>query len=428
MKPLERMNRIWLVFHLFAASILATCVPSAIGQIRKESKTVVDVIQLKNQKQIRGFVLGGNTIEDLSIAVSKTWLEKHDQNAFSMAEESAKQQATKARLQLADRLKILLNDPARLDALGQPQNGAFEFFLRKELERTEGEIENPPDDEFQFLVLRIKSSTVSKVYPANEADRKIAVWSWNERLKDVELRTPGSLLNELAAKNIDATLAPPELDSRFYGTEESDNHWTVRLAIVSHRLVKPIEMQGSGDVMLLLDDSQQPNVASMMERMMQSQMNSLIRDLTGGTKNPQPQKMDASDWIKSALLEAEKIKASYFRATCVHLDPFGTSAKVESAFMVKLDSGKWTMGWQAVATQSPDQQKMEAIKRIESDPQVKAIKNQFGALGGSATMDQALKTGAATMTAQNKVNVEFQMFVERHLKQLSRPPIRLVAK
>ena len=123
------MNRIWLVFHLFAASILATCVPSAIGQVRKESKTVVDVIQLKNQKQIRGFVLGGNTIEDLSIAVSKTWLEKHDQNAFSMAEESAKQQATKARLQLADRLKILLNDPARLDALGQPQNGAFEFFL-----------------------------------------------------------------------------------------------------------------------------------------------------------------------------------------------------------------------------------------------------------------------------------------------------------
>ena len=427
-KPVERMDRFWLVLYLFAGAILASTASSAIGQIRKESKFAVDVIQLKNQKQIRGFVLGGNPNEDMTIAVSKAWLEKQDQNAFLKTEEAAKQQAVKARQQLADRLKALLHEPAPIDAAGQPRNGAFEFFLRRELERTEGEIENPPDDEYQFLVLRIKSLNLSNINLASEANRKIAIWSWHEGLKDVELRTPSSLVNELAAKKIDVMLAPPELDSRFCGTEENDNHWTVRLAIVSHRLVKPIEMQGSGDVMLLLDDSQQPNVASMMERMMQSQMNSLIRDLTGGTKNPQPQKMDASDWIKSALLEAEKIKASYFRATCVHLDPFGTSAKVESAFMVKLDSGKWTMGWQAVATQSPDQQKIEAIKRIESDPQVKAIKNQFGALGGSATMDQALKTGAATMTAQNKVNVEFQMFVERHLKQLSRPPIRLVAK
>ncbi len=413
---------------LLAWTIVVTVASTAVGQSRNQSKLVVDVIHLKNQRPIRGFVLSGDQNEDMMIAVTKSWLEKHDQNAFSKAEESAKQQSIRAKHQLWDRLKALLNEPAPVNALGKGRNGALDFFLQKELERIKSEINNPQDDSFQFLVLRIKPSNVSNLILANDTNRRIAIWSWHERLQNVELRAPSNLTNELATKKIDASVEPPELDTRFYDTEESADQWTVRLALVTHRLDTPIEFQGSGDVMHLVGNGKPLDLASLLTKMMQSQMNSLIQDLTGGSKKPLQLNREEEDWIKCAMVEAEKMNANYFRATCVRLDPMATSASVDSAFLVKLPSGKWTVVWQAIATQSPDQQKNETIKRLENDPLVKSIQKQAEAFGGTASMEQALKIGAATMTAQADVNVKFQTFVERYLKQLSKPPIRLAAR
>ncbi len=427
-KRFGRMKGSGLFLSLLAWTIVVTVASTALGQSRNQSKSAVDVIHLKNQKPIRGFVLSGDQNEDMMIAVSKPWLEKHDQKAFIKAEGSAKQQSIHAKRQLVDRLKVLLNEPIPVNALGKVRNGALDFYLRKELERIESELENPQEDSFQFLVLRIKPSNVSNLILASDANRRIAIWSWHERLQDVESRAPSSLTNELVAKKIDVSVEPPELDTRFYDTDETDDQWTVRLALVTHRLDTPIEFQGSGDVMHLVGNGKPLDLASLITRMMQSQMNSLIQDLTGGSKKPPQLKREDEDWIKSAMVEAEKMNANYFRATCVRLDPIATSAVVDSAFMVKLPSGKWTIVWQAIATQSPDEQKNETINRLENDPLVKSIQSQVEALGGTASMERALRIGAATMTAQADVNVQFQTFVERHLKQLSKPPIRLAIK
>ena len=413
-----------LLFFLFVWAILTSTASVGLGQTRKDSRLAVDVVQLKNQKQIRGFVLTGHANEDLAIAVSKAWFENHDQKAYLKAEEIARQQAIKARLQLRDRVQAVLNAPTPIDAQGQLRNKAFDFYLKKELDRVNSIIDNPRDDECQFLVLRIKSSAVSNFSLASDANRKIAVWSWHERLQDVESRTPSDLEKELATKKIDATATPPELDDRFYSNEENEDQWAVRLSIVAHRLDKPIEFQGSGNVMLRVSEGGPPDVASLMAKMMQSQMTSIIQDLTSGAKKTMNLKTEEEEWVKSSVDAAEKIKATYFRATHVRLDPLSNLARVESAFMVKLASGKWTMAWQTSSLQSSDQQKADAIQKIESDPQVKAIRLPFEALGGGATdMTQALRIGAATMTAQSIVNVEFQKYSERYLRQLSSPTI-----
>ena len=412
---MDKRNLVWFAS---ACMLVVVANTSAFGQNRESARFVVDVVHLKNQKQIRGFVLSAKPNEDVSIAVSKGWLEREDQAAYAKAEESAKQESAKARLQLRDRLKILVNDPAQM------RDGAFGFLVRSELERIESEIENPPDQENQFLVLRVKSTTVSSLNIASDANRKIAVWSWHERLPDVESRKPSSLASELKLKKIDATTAPPDLASRFYVTSEGDEHWTIRLAIVSYRLDKSIEFQGSGEVMLLVGGEQPPDFASLMGQMMQSQLNSLVQELTGVSKKPSNLKSDESEWTKSAISQAEKRNATYFRATNVRTEPSGNAATVESIFMVKLASGQWTAAWKTRNSQFASEQNADAIKRITNDPQVKAIQTQFVALGGAGvSLDSAIKIGAATMTAQRIANEEFLRFSERYVKQLNSPPV-----
>lgn len=423
------MDNRTFVRYAFTWIVMVGAVSSAFGQARDQSRLAVDVINLKSHKQIRGFVLSAKATEEVRVAVSREWLEKEAPDTFLKDQEAAMQEDLNAKLHLRDRLKNLINKPAQINDPAHVLNGAFLFFVRKELERIESEIENPPDDECQFLVLKIKPAAVSGINVASEANRRIAIWSWHERLSDIELRKPSSLVTELKSKKIDPALIPPDLASRFYATDESEDQWRMRRAIVSQQLDQPIEFQGSGDVMIQLGNDKRPDTASLMGQMMQSQMNSLLQELSGNTKKLTPNKLDDADWTKSAISQAEKIKASYFRATNVRMDRAQASANVESAFLAKLESGRWILVWHSSTDQSASQQKEDTIKRIANDPQVKAIQTQFEALGiAGAGLDQAIQMGAATMTAQRMVNDEFQQFVERHLKQLNSPPILMDVK
>ena len=418
-------RRILFVYVLFWM-VVAPVGSMAFGQTRDLSRVAVDVVHLKNRNQIRGLVLSTNPSDELSVAVSCEWYEKEDRDAYLNALEHAKQGAVKAKLQLRDRLQRTLTPPRQADGQVGLQNGAFQFFLKKELERVDSEIQNSPADDIQFLVIGIKSFAVSSLSRANDSNRKIALWSWYERLVEVESRKPSSLNVELNAKKINATSTPPNLAARFYASEESEDQWTMRLAIVSHRLDKPIEFQGAGQSMFSVGTGQPPDIASLMGQMMQSQATSLLDELSGSSKKPNATNIERSVWVQSAVAQAEKMKASYFRATHVRMEKLLDTAAVESAFMVKLESGKWTTAWQSNSVQYASEQKAVALKRIAHDPQIKAIQTPFEGLGGSGgSMDKAIRMGAATMAAQRFVNDEFQLYTERFLNRLSGPPIQV---
>ncbi len=418
------MFRLKIVCFALVWAFVAAVGSCLLGQSRDHARLAVDVVYLKNQKQLRGFVLS-QKMDELQIAIAKSWLEKEDRDACLQAVEFAKQSAAKAKLTLKERIQKLLNADAQ--AVGQPaaRNGAFHFFLGKELERIDAELENPQNEPYQFVILKIKPATLSRVNIASDQNRKLAVWSWHERLADIETRKPSSLVDELKDKKVDPTRVPPDLSDRFYPTEESEEQWTIRLAIVSHGLDKPVEFQGSGDVMLLVDSKdQQPDLSSLMGQLMQSQMSSLLEELTGTGKKPSRKTLEDSDWIKSAISKAEKMKASYFRATNVRTDVLAGTSTVDSAFLALQATGKWTIAWHAASVQSLADQKQDAISRILEDPQVKAIQEQFETAGiNNATLDQGIRAGAATMAAQKVANSEFQEFIDRYLKSLSQPPV-----
>lgn len=423
------MTRIRLVCIAFALSFVTLWAGVSFGQPRDQSRLAVDVVYLKNQKQIRGFVLSQGT-DELQIAVAKSWLEKDDRDAYLKAVQSSQQAATKSKQTLKNRLQKILK--ARTPVEGQPdeRNRAFDFFLGKELERIDLELENPPDAEYQFVIVKIKSAALSRVNIASDQNRKLAVWSWYERLADVESRKPSSLIEELKNKKVDPTLAPPDLSDRFYPSEEGEEQWTTRIAIVSHRLDKPIEFQGSGNVMLNVNTKDpQLDVASLMEQMMQSQMSSLLEELTGAGKKSSRRTLEDSDWIKSAVSKAEKMKVGYFRATNVHTDLLADTSTVESAFLVRQANGKWTICWQSTSVEKMSDQKQDEITRVLDDPQVKAIRSQLETTGvGGGSLDQGIRAGAATMVAQRKANNEFQLFADKYLKNLTQPPVLLPSK
>ncbi len=423
------MFRLKFICFALVSVVVACGGGNLLGQPRDQARLAVDVVYLKNQKQIRGFVLSHGA-DELQIAVAKSWLEKDDRDAYLKAVEFAKQAAAKAKLTLKERLQKLLNVDAQ--AGGQPvaRNGAYRFFLGKELERIDSELENPQDEQYQFLILKVKTATFSRVNIASDQNRKLAVWSWYEKLADIETRKPSSLVDELKNKKVDPTLAPPDLSDRFYPTEEGDEQWTIRMALVSHGLDKAIEFQGSGDVMLLVDSKdQQPDLSSLMGQMMQSQMSSLLQELTGTGKKHSRKTLEDSDWIKSATSKVEKMKAGYFRATNVRTDVLADTSTVESAFLVQQENGKWTIAWQATSVQSIADQKQDAISRILDDPQVKAIQGKLESGGvGGASLDKGIRAGAATMVAQKMANSEFQEFMDRYLKSLSQPPVLMPSK
>jgi len=301
------------------------------------------------------------------------------------------------------------------------KTGAFGFLVSKELERMEAEIENPKNQDYQFLVLRFKSANVTSRNIASLSNRRIALWSWHERLADMETRKPSSLASELKSANIDFNSIPPSLASRFYPVEESEEQWNTRLAIVSHRLDKPVEFQGTGDVMIFVDGEQRPSMASLMGQIMQSQMNALLQE--------QPRNQTDAYWTAQATTHAEKRNAAYFRATHVTIDLLRATSTVESVFIVKQPAGTWAIAWRSIASQNANDQKQDAIVRIKEYPQLKDIQTQLEQLAGSsASLDSAIRSGAATMLAQRMVDLEFQQFSESYLRRLNSPAIQAVVK
>ena len=399
-------------------TLAALLISTAFGQTRDAARQVVDVVHFKNQKPIRGLILDESPSSGLVVAVSKKWLERENPEAYAKALAAAEKEASKARLQFRDRLR----------SIAETKTGAIGFVVSRELDRIEKEIEAPPQDEYQFFALPFKSSIVTNRNGASTPNRKLAVWSWHEGLMDVETRSPSSLQEELKSKGIDIRLIPPSLADRFYPREESDDQWRVRMAIVSHRLDKPIEFQGSGDVMLAVGGEQRPDVAILMGRMMQSQMNTLLQELANGGKSA-TKNQGSTHWIKEAIAQAEKLDALYFRATQVKMDSLQGIADVESVFMSKLENGDWAVTWKAAMAQKSSDQKQEEVDRIRDDPQFKEIQKHLDQFGGtSSSLDTAIRMGAATKSAQSLVDQEFQQFSERYLKRLNAPPVTVRTK
>ena len=405
---------------LLGLSVFFLVVPIEKAESQQSSRTrlAVDILNLKSRQQFRGFVLNANTNEDLKIAVSREWFQHFDEKAYAKVDKEAKSEEERARQQLKSRLE-------QLTSTGK--HPAFDFLVKKELERVTAAIDAPPDDECQFLVVRLKRSLIANLILASESNRRVAIWAWSERLPKIESREVSDILKELKSKvqDFDATLTVPDLSTRFPMMEQSELQWRTRLAIVSHGLAERIEFQGSGKMMIQVGDDKQPqNANEIMTQMLQAQTESVLGELLGDPKSKSLLPDGKSDWVKAAIVKTEALGMGYFHATNVKVDPLGEIASVESVFMVKHADGDWRMAWNGIRDERASQQTADSIARVTKDSQIESLKNSLQAIVGvNDAFDKAIRFGAATMTAQQNVNEQFETFVERYLRRLDGPPL-----
>ena len=405
---------------LLGLSVFFLVVPIEKAESQQSSRTrlAVDILNLKSRQQFRGFVLNANTNEDLKIAVSREWFQHFDEKAYAKVDKEAKSEEERARQQLKSRLE-------QLTSTGK--HPAFDFLVKKELERVTAAIDAPPDDECQFLVVRLKRSLIANLILASESNRRVAIWAWSERLPKIESREVSDILKELKSKvqDFDATLTVPDLSTRFPMMEQSELQWRTRLAIVSHGLAERIEFQGSGKMMIQVGDDKQPqNANAIMTQMLQAQTESVLGELLGDPKSKSLLPDGKSDWVKAAIVKTEALGMGYFHATNVKVDPLGEIASVESVFMVKHVDGDWRVAWNGIRDERASQQTADSIARVTKDSQIESLKNSLQAIVGvNDAFDKAIRFGAATMTAQQNVNEQFETFVERYLRRLDGPPL-----
>lgn len=412
---------------LLVVSLLGLGPACALAQSAKSvplSQLGVDVVSFKSGKSVRGAILKSAANGSVTMAVPREWLQKTNPELLARltTDEAALQR--EAWEQLRDRLTKLLATPSA--------SQRSVVFMELELERVEkllaqAVLPEPP----QFVWFEAKRESIAKVTPSVPDRQRIVLWAWGERLKEVETRDVADLTRELKQKEIDATKQPPDLSDQLAARPQDEREWGTRLALVEYAFGTPLDFQGTADVLVKANDSRDlKDMAPVIAKVLRGQVDSFLKDLTGGGRPAKSKSASNNDWLKSAIRDAEQIKATGFRATRVDLNVEGRQTTVQSAFVVRVGTGlqeqaQWETIWSHRETADATKPRAETEARIANDPQVKQALDKVKSLGLGAEdqIQQAIRFGAATMAAQQTVDSRFFEFRDRYLKHLDGPPL-----
>jgi hypothetical protein len=379
----------------------------------------VDLVSLKSGTTLHGAIARYDARGSLTMAVAREWLRKASPDLFAKRTRGEVSVRRAALEQLRDRLVKEL--------AGVPDDSRLGAFLRSERKRAERLLtETAPSDERQFVWLDLTKKEIAKIKPASAANLRIAGWSWFERLANVETRDADDLAHELERRGIDPTQLLPDLADRFPIRRQDDREWRARMALVDYALDKPLDFQGTGDVLVRVDRSANAKDAGpLMAKLLGGQVDALFKDLLGESRSATAKAEPTDAWLKTAYREAESLKARGLRATRVDLNLGGRQASVYSVFAVHLNNGDWEVIWSDRETQDGTKERAATEAAIADDPQVKAALGNLQSLGVAADdhVRQAIRFGAATMTAQQAVDSRFFAFEGHLLQHLDGPPL-----
>jgi hypothetical protein len=392
---------------------------SSSRHIAGRARLSVDVVSLKSGTTLRGAVARYDAGGSLTMAVAREWLRKASPDLFAKRTREEASVRRAALEQLRERLDKEL--------VGVPNDSRLGAFLRSERKRAERLLaEAAPSDERQFVWLDLAKKEIAKLKPASAANRRIAAWSWFERLANVETRDADDLAHELERRGINPAQPLPDLSDRFPLRRQDDREWRARMALVVYALDKPLDFQGTGDVLVRADRSGNAKDAGpLLAKLLGGQVDTLLKDLLGENRSAAAKAGPADAWLKTAYREAESLKARGLRATRVELIPEGRLASVSSVFAVHRNSGDWEVIWSDRETQDGTKERAAMEATIADDPQVKSALANLHSLGAAADdqVRQAIRFGAATMAAQQAVDRRFFAFEGPLLQHLDGPPL-----
>lgn len=378
-----------------------------------------DRVQLTDGTVLRGQVVDRSEADELLMAVQRRWLEAREPALAREASDADTEQTVTAWRQLSDRLDALLASP-----LAQ-QNDPLRVFLQREQTRIQQllAVESPPP--FQFLWLRIPKRSIRAVTPADPAWRRLLQWGWQEQLDDVETLPQNRLATVLTKAGIDAAQQPPSLVDRLPPLPQSDDQWQARLALLQHTYGAPVSFQGTGDVLVRLDEAApEATLLPMITQLLQAEVSNLLVPTDQPHGHPaMPAAPPEDRWVQSA--RAQAIDDGRFRATRVTTNLTQHTVVVESRFEVLTTPDHWATIWRDRSTVDARNARPDAEARITADPRVEQALAGLRLLG--LTDDHAITTairfGAATMEAQDQTNQRFIQFCSDHTRQLDSPPL-----
>ncbi|HEV8072446.1 MAG TPA: hypothetical protein VGP76_32305 [Planctomycetaceae bacterium] len=387
------------------------------------SRLAVDVVKLKSGKTMRGTIARADAHGLLTMAVSREWLRKADPKMLASVEAEEAGTRVAALEQLRDRIKKELEQV--------PEESPVAAFLRVERKQVDLLAESPQPEKPQFVWLELTAKKVAKIASPSGDQKRIAGWSWYERLASVETRDADDLARELARKRIDRAQPVPDLSERLPLRLQDEREWSARMALIHYSLGKPLDFQETGDLLVRADRAKNAgDIAPLVAKLFGGQVDALLKDLLNegrsATDSSAPGSPKSSNaWLEPAIREAEREKARAFRATRVDLSLERRQATVHSAFAVQLANGKWEVIWSDRDTEDGSQERPAIEAGIANDPQVKSALGLLKSLGanGDDQVRTAIRFGAATMAAQQAVNSRFSKFQEAFLRRLDGPPL-----
>lgn len=410
--PVPKMNRrLWLRI----AAVLVTFAATADAADRLSG----DLVMLRNGSKLRG-VLFEQSDKSLTLLVSAKWLS-----------------ATNAKLHQTSRPQTVAANRAgleqavrRLTAQPPPAgNAAVAAFLEQQLEEVQAELVKADKFDPDFLWQTLSMKDVARVDAATPEHRQLLTWAWAEGLDRAEARSVEELSRDLKARNVSPVGWPLSFIERVPAREQTDNEWAARRALTDYALGQRLDFQGTGDVLARAGKEAQADVGQLLVELLRQQLQSQLGDLLG---EPRPAKKGRdnaanAESLAKAIQIAESEKRNGFRVTRLELASDFQQANVTTQFIARLADGSWRPIFQHTERADAKQARPEIERRIQDDPQVKKVLDLTRQLGVAAddTIQQAIRFGAATMSAQQTCDREFTTFRDVYLPSLVKPTLSI---
>jgi hypothetical protein len=378
----------------------------------------VDVVSIKGGRPLRGAVLGRDSDGMVTMAVSRAWLEKADPQEFTRQSELLDNEQRAAWTETLERIETRLENP--------PEEQRFVFLLKEERDRLQRQLDAKQPVEPDFLLMKIPANRIAKLTIAPLDRQLLALLAWDAGFTKVETRSAAEIRKDLMQANIPLEGPAPDLSSRVPARRQSDAEWQARLAIAEYAYSEtPLDFQGMGDALVRTGDGKPIDVAAILPKLLTSQVDSLLSDLLEPGLKAQPLATPDKSSLRSAVAVAEKEHRRGFRVTRLDINAQRMAVTVETEFVVRGDDGEWRAIWKAVETADGRQARAAEEARIAEDPQVRGALKSLGGLGLGTedALRQAIRIGAATMSAQQACDARFFEFRDRYLRRLDGPPL-----
>lgn len=179
-----------------------------------------------------------------------------------------------------------------------------------------------------------------------------------------------------------------------------------------------------GDTLTRVGQGKPANLSEILPKLLQQQLSSLLKDVASEGQFLDKSNGDAR-WMAGAIRIAEQEHARGFRVTRLELDMKVVCVTVETSFVAQVTSGKWKTIWRRREIGDGTKARPQVEAMIEQDPQVKSAVDTMKSLGvgDPEVLKQAIRVGAATMSAQQAADGAFAEFRDRYSRHLDGPPL-----